>query len=213
MRFVNILQGRILTRHSGYLRLDEKLFKKRKTGSDAFFNRFAVNFTGGRVVLDGQSGGVKKGNFRLVLSARFIAQQDFTYLSMNRVFTDDVSVQRVPGFPFLRALGQGIDNDFCPAENLRIELLLAALVGADGDDMGAGLDPTGFDQRPFASGGGNDNIGLLHRRLTALSHNHRNAKRAFNILFKGNTGCWRSAPRMNLLICITLTMALICILA
>ncbi len=116
LRVMNVLQGGVRTRHIHYLRLNETLFKKCKSGSVAFFKGLAVNAPGCRVVLNGKPGGVKEGNFPIVFPARFLPGQNFPDFGMNRVFTDDISVQRMPGFSFLRALGQGIHDHFCPTK-------------------------------------------------------------------------------------------------
>ena len=45
----------------------------------------------------------------------------------------------MPGFTFLRALRDRVIDDFGIPEDFRIELLLAPLIGADGNDVGAGF--------------------------------------------------------------------------
>lgn len=89
-------------------------------------------------------------------------------------------VQRVPGFALFCALRDRVDDDFGVPEELRIQLLFAALICADCNDVCSALHQIRFHKLPF-SPGRNQDIGLLNRFLLGTCDDDGNAEFALDV--------------------------------
>ncbi|MCY1434866.1 hypothetical protein D9M71_509420 [compost metagenome] len=104
----------------------------------------------------------------------------------------------MPGFPFFDALRDRVVDYLGVPEYLGIQLLLAFPIRADRNDMSAGFHPARFHQRALATGGGDEDVGLLDRRLLRVCQDHRDTELAFDICLEGGERLRVSAPGMDL---------------
>src|SRR6476646_9978736 len=87
-----------------------------------------------RRVLQGDAGGVKQADLVVRGAASLAAGNDFADLAGNVALFDQAGAQRDVYLSVVAALADIVDEDARPLQDLGVELLVAALVGAEGGE-------------------------------------------------------------------------------
>src|SRR3990172_7505697 len=139
---------------------DHLLFDADPGGAGAFvFQRHR------RRILQRDPGRIEEGDVAVGEAARFPADDHLADLAHDVALLDQALGERHVDLAVRAALPDVVDEDAGALQDLRVELLVAALVGADRRDVRAGRDPRVLDDRAARRRHGDDHVGAAHDRL------------------------------------------------
>ncbi len=109
-----------------------------ETRSDAGFERTPIDCDGGRDVLQAHAGAVEQGDRARVAASALAAGQDLAQRGVHVLARHGAGGEGMVQVADLRALLQRIDDHQTAGVQLRVDLRLVGIVGADGRDESAG---------------------------------------------------------------------------